>query len=86
MKLRNLVLAAATKRVLSTEKVVPTEERAKEGPPQSLLISRLLVAIGHPTRAEWQQQVRAHVAPMVGQWGTRMGLPADFATHPLWND
>jgi glutaconate CoA-transferase subunit A len=39
----DLFLGAATKRFLSTEKVVPTEDLAKEGPPQSLLISRLLV-------------------------------------------
>jgi glutaconate CoA-transferase subunit A len=39
----DLFLGAATKRFLSTEKVVPTEDLAKEGPHQSLLISRLLV-------------------------------------------
>lgn len=39
----DLFLGAAGKRFLSTEKVVPTEDLAKEGPPQSLLISRLLV-------------------------------------------
>lgn len=39
----DLFLGAATKRFLSTEKVVPTEDLAREGPPQSLLISRLLV-------------------------------------------
>lgn len=39
----DLFLGAATRRFLSTEKVVPTEDLAKEGPPQSLLISRLLV-------------------------------------------
>jgi abortive infection bacteriophage resistance protein len=48
------------------------------------IIDRLLSAIGHPTRAEWQRQIRAHVAPMVAPWGQRMGLPADFDTHPLW--
>jgi len=39
----DLFLGAATMRFLSTEKVMPTEDLAKEGPPQSLLISRLLV-------------------------------------------
>ena len=39
----DLFLGAATRRFLSTEKVVPTDDLAKEGPPQSLLISRLLV-------------------------------------------
>jgi glutaconate CoA-transferase subunit A len=39
----DLFLGAATQRYLSTEKVIPTEDLAKEGPPQSLLISRLLV-------------------------------------------
>jgi glutaconate CoA-transferase, subunit A len=39
----DLFLGAATRRFLSTEKVIPTEDLAKEGPPQSLLISRLLV-------------------------------------------
>jgi len=48
------------------------------------IIDRLLAAIGHPTRADWQRQIRAHVAPMVAPWGLRMGLPADFDTHPLW--
>jgi glutaconate CoA-transferase, subunit A len=39
----DLFLGAAERRFLSTERVVATEELAKEGPPQSLLISRLLV-------------------------------------------
>jgi hypothetical protein len=39
----DLFLGAAEKRFLSTERVVATEDLAKEGPPQSLLISRLLV-------------------------------------------
>jgi len=39
----DLFLGAAARRFLSTEKVVPTEDLAKEGPPQSLLISRLSV-------------------------------------------
>jgi len=39
----DLFLGAATRRFLSTEKIVPTEDLAKEGPPQSLLISRLMV-------------------------------------------
>jgi glutaconate CoA-transferase subunit A len=39
----DLFLGAATKRFLSAERVIPTEDLAKEGPPQSLLISRLLV-------------------------------------------
>jgi glutaconate CoA-transferase subunit A len=39
----DLFLSAATRRFLSAEKIVPTEDLAKEGPPQSLLISRLLV-------------------------------------------
>ncbi len=39
----DLFLGAAERRFLSTEKVVATEDLAKEGPPQSLLISRLLV-------------------------------------------
>ena len=39
----DLFLGAATKRFLSTERIVATEDLAKEGPPQSLLISRLLV-------------------------------------------
>ena len=39
----DLFLGAATRRFLSTERIIPTEDLAKEGPPQSLLISRLLV-------------------------------------------
>ena len=39
----DLFLGAATKRFLSTERVIPTAALADEGPPQSLLISRLLV-------------------------------------------
>ena len=39
----DLFLAAASKRFLSAERIVPTEDLAKEGPPQSLLISRLHV-------------------------------------------
>src|SRR3546814_19757612 len=39
----DLFLGAATKRFVATERVVPTDDLAKEGPPQSLLISRLLV-------------------------------------------
>lgn len=39
----DLFLGAAEKRFLSTERIVPTEQLAKEGPPQSLVISRLLV-------------------------------------------
>lgn len=39
----DLFLGAATKRFLSTEKVVSTDDLSKEGPPQSLLISRMLV-------------------------------------------
>ncbi len=39
----DLFLGAATQRYLSTEKVVPTAQLAEEGPPQSLLISRLHV-------------------------------------------
>lgn len=39
----DLFLGAAEKRFLSTERIVPTEELAQGGPPQSLLISRLLV-------------------------------------------
>jgi glutaconate CoA-transferase subunit A len=39
----DLFLGAADKRFLSTERIVPTEDLAKEGPPQSLVISRLLV-------------------------------------------
>lgn len=39
----DLFLGAATKRFLSTEKVVSTVDLSKEGPPQSLLISRMLV-------------------------------------------
>ncbi len=39
----DLFLGAATHRYLSTERIVATEDLAKEGPPQSLLISRLLV-------------------------------------------
>ena len=39
----DLFLGAAQKRFLSTEKVIPPEDLAKEGPAQSLLISRLLV-------------------------------------------
>ncbi len=39
----DLFLGAATKRFLSTERIVATEDLAKEGPPQSLLISRLSV-------------------------------------------
>ena len=41
--LDDLFLEAAERRFLSTERIVPTEDLAKEGPPQSLLISRLLV-------------------------------------------
>jgi glutaconate CoA-transferase subunit A len=39
----DLFLGAATQRYLSAERIVPTEDLAKEGPPQSLLISRLHV-------------------------------------------
>ena len=39
----DLFLGAATKRFLSTEKVISTEDLSKEGPAQSLLISRMLV-------------------------------------------
>jgi glutaconate CoA-transferase subunit A len=35
--------AAAERRFVSVERVVPTEDLAKEGPPQSLLVSRLSV-------------------------------------------
>ena len=37
----DLFLGAAERRFLSAERIVPTEDLAKEGPPQSLLISRL---------------------------------------------
>lgn len=39
----DLFLGAAERRFLSAERIVPTEDLAKQGPPQSLLISRLLV-------------------------------------------
>ena len=39
----DLFLGAANRRYLSTERIVATDDLAKEGPPQSLLISRLLV-------------------------------------------
>jgi glutaconate CoA-transferase subunit A len=39
----DLFLGAADRRFLSAEQIIPTEDLAKEGPPQSLLISRLLV-------------------------------------------
>jgi acyl CoA:acetate/3-ketoacid CoA transferase alpha subunit len=39
----DLFLGAATQRYLSAEAIVPTPELAELGPPQSLLISRLLV-------------------------------------------
>jgi glutaconate CoA-transferase subunit A len=39
----DLFLGAATQRYLSAERIVPTEQLAEEGPPQSLLISRLHV-------------------------------------------
>ena len=39
----DLFLGAATRRFLSAERIVPTEQLADEGPPQSLLISRLHV-------------------------------------------
>ena len=39
----DLFLAAAEKRFLSAERIVPTEQLSEEGPPQSLVISRLLV-------------------------------------------
>jgi glutaconate CoA-transferase subunit A len=39
----DLFMGAATQRYLSTERIVPTEDLSKEGPPQSLLISRLHV-------------------------------------------
>lgn len=39
----DLFLGAAEKRFLSTERIVPTEQLSEEGPPQSLVISRLLV-------------------------------------------
>jgi glutaconate CoA-transferase subunit A len=39
----DLFLGAAERRFLSAERIVPTEDLAKEGPPQTLLISRLLV-------------------------------------------
>ena len=39
----DLFLGAAERRFLSAERIVPTEELASGGPPQSLLISRLLV-------------------------------------------
>ena len=38
----DLFLGAAERRFLSAERIVATEDLAKEGPPQSLLISRLL--------------------------------------------
>jgi glutaconate CoA-transferase subunit A len=39
----DLFLGAAERRFLSAERIVATDDLAKEGPPQSLLISRLLV-------------------------------------------
>ena len=39
----DLFLGAAERRFLSAERIVPTEDLAAGGPPQSLLISRLLV-------------------------------------------
>jgi glutaconate CoA-transferase subunit A len=39
----DLFLGAAERRFLSAERIVPTEELTAAGPPQSLLISRLLV-------------------------------------------
>jgi glutaconate CoA-transferase subunit A len=39
----DLFLGAAERRFLSAERIVPTEDLATGGPPQSLLISRLLV-------------------------------------------
>jgi glutaconate CoA-transferase, subunit A len=39
----DLFLGAAERRFLSTERIVPTEQLSEEGPPQSLVISRLLV-------------------------------------------
>ncbi len=39
----DLFLGAAAKRFVTVEKVVPTEELSAGGPPQSLLVSRLLV-------------------------------------------
>jgi glutaconate CoA-transferase subunit A len=39
----DLFLGAAERRFLSAERIVPTAQLAEEGPPQSLVISRLLV-------------------------------------------
>jgi len=39
----DLFLGAAKRRFLSTERVVPTAQLSEEGPPQSLVISRLMV-------------------------------------------
>lgn len=39
----DLFLGAAKRRYLSTERVVPTAQLSEEGPPQSLVISRLMV-------------------------------------------
>jgi glutaconate CoA-transferase subunit A len=39
----DLFLGAAQQRYLSTERIVPTEELAEQGPPQAMLISRLSV-------------------------------------------
>jgi glutaconate CoA-transferase subunit A len=39
----DLFLGAATQRYLSTERIVPTDKLADEGPPQALLVSRLHV-------------------------------------------
>ena len=41
--MEDLFLGAAERRFLSAERIVATEDLAKEGPPQSLLISRLSV-------------------------------------------
>jgi len=47
---------------------------------------RLLIAIDHPMRHDWRTRMRLTLAPMLPQWGVRMGLPADWFSSPLWND
>lgn len=51
-----------------------------------LMLHHLLRATRTPCRQVWADHIRAHIAPMVPGWSTRMGLPTNWTTHPLWND
>ena len=49
-----------------------------------LMLNYLLRETATPCRQVWADAVRAHVAPMIPDWGIRMGLPANWDNHPLW--